>query len=440
MKKIEKLMVIVIIMITVVNVSYGQYRAGNQGSSSTSPKLVTDVINQLEGKWLFKSIVFGKKLADGVEIIKDSNTPFGCVAKFINPSTDLLNFGTPDVSLYNNLPVFANYDLSKSTFNDFYGNLGQIAIFKNNQVDNRTRFYFSIMPIFNSDGSIKHVNLVSYIDTWKKGGPSSEIRSFDANYLEKPIEVKAIPTIKQNEAITSSRLPQITKEQIDKIFPPAPLTIQQIKEALKSQMANNQKGDLKVAVYQPKTINLNITPINLSQAASYTIDNIQFETLTVDSETGIYSSKQEEWCKDIAEYTGLLNLKVLRAKTGGLQANLGVIFDHAQRKNALFLKLKEIVNCRLTISKTFTIPQADFQTATLRFEGRLTDIDAPFLDEESGNDLSGKARKPNDVNLQLSSQFTDVLLKDLKVGYNFIDINRNGKSFRIHFIINPNKS
>ena len=235
MKKIEKLMVIVIIMITVVNVSYGQYRAGNQGSSSTSPKLVTDVINQLEGKWLFKSIVFGKKLADGVEIIKDSNTPFGCVAKFINPSTDLLNFGTPDVSLYNNLPVFANYDLSKSTFNDFYGNLGQIAIFKNNQVDNRTRFYFSIMPIFNSDGSIKHVNLVSYIDTWKKGGPSSEIRSFDANYLEKPIEVKAIPTIKQNEAITSSRLPQITKEQIDKIFPPAPLTIQQIKEALKSR-------------------------------------------------------------------------------------------------------------------------------------------------------------------------------------------------------------
>lgn len=412
------------VMMTGVKVSYGQQNLAQYAA---------DVYKTLEGKWVFESVVSGNKLAQEVEIMKRPNSTYYSF-KITQPQQALYDFGSNEVDLNSIIDLYHEGDGKKVSLIHTY--LGDIRIMKNNKVDVRTSFRLAFLPQYDANGYFSKINLVTYIEEWKRATNKTVRLSFDICSMVRTVDgAFAIRPVKIESAQSSINY---ANYKVDKFFP-APLTIQQIKEAYKSLIASSQKGDLKVAL-KPKLININITPLNLPQAPSYTLDNIQFETLTVDSELGIYEDKTQEWCKDMAEYTGYLNLKVLRAKTGGLQANLGTIFDYDERRDALYLKLKEIVDCTSTFSKTFIVPQADFQTAILRFEGRLTDIDAPYFDAESGNTLSGKARPSNDVNLQLSSQFTDVLLKDLKVGYNFIDINRNGRSFRIHFTINPNKS
>jgi predicted nucleic-acid-binding Zn-ribbon protein len=154
------------------------------------------------------------------------------------------------------------------------------------------------------------------------------------------------------------------------------------------------------------------------------------ETLQTDNE----NCEAAEY-KNKAEYLGVLNAGAWGA--GNMQRfNAGTFMNYPGNNTGspkpLVLAKGQPHTITANLSKVFSIGKNEFKVSTLRITGYLSEINFPC--DKNGNEMGYEADE-----LQTSGGQTSVLLKDLKQGFNYLDIKKivNSKllTFRIHFEI-----
>ncbi|MFY7652726.1 MAG: hypothetical protein ACOVQE_08470 [Chitinophagaceae bacterium] len=181
-------------------------------------------------------------------------------------------------------------------------------------------------------------------------------------------------------------------------------------------------------------------PGNIFWKPNFIIKDVEFETLTVDSEKNKNNQGINSLFQNKAEYRGSFEI--------GLFANVNnrdmlrwttqKVFDFTIAKpnnRYLLIGLNEIKPSLENYSKGFVVSKNEFNNIKLRVFGILNEIDGPFeFDGEGAN----RQIEPATVLLNNSGNnqvFKEVLLKDLHFGDNVVDISQNGKTFRLHFTI-----
>jgi len=204
-----------------------------------------------------------------------------------------------------------------------------------------------------------------------------------------------------------------------------------------------KKAFISEGIAVKKPLEVDLPPAKLTWKPTYSITDIEFETLTVDSEKDAIEKNNTivPYYKNKAEYRGSFNMGTFVSVNGNNinRWNAGTIFDYAYNKSPrlLVIGLNEIVDSKENYSKAFGVAQNEFNITRIRLFGTLAEIDGPF---ESGSDMSTdsyrKMENPTQLLYTNPSIFKEVFLKDLVFGDNKIDISKDGKTFRLHFTIN----
>jgi hypothetical protein len=201
-----------------------------------------------------------------------------------------------------------------------------------------------------------------------------------------------------------------------------------------------------INAFNPKSIQLkepldiDLPPRKIQWKPTLKITDIEFETLTVDSEKKALDKESgfDELYRNKAEYRGTFSIGVFAPVNGNFikRWETSAVFNYevSTSPRLLVLGLKQIVASKENYTKSFVITENEFNTMNLRIFGSLSEIDGTF---EAPTDYSSSVyRQPETPTTLLSNNvFKEIPLKSLLSGDNVIDIIKNSKTFRLHFTI-----
>lgn len=201
-----------------------------------------------------------------------------------------------------------------------------------------------------------------------------------------------------------------------------------------------------ISAFTPKSIQVNrpldidLPPQKLKWKPTFKITDIEFETLTVDSEKKALDKESglDEFYRNKAEYRGTFSIGLFAPVNGNFinrwQTTAVFKYEVSTSPRLLVLGLKQIVASKENYSKVFGVGENEFNTVQLRVFGSLFEIDGTF---EAPTDYSSTAYRQAETPTALLSNnvFVEVPLKNLISGDNVLDITKNGKTFRLHFTI-----